>query len=216
MRVRNLLLQGRPVWIVMVLLIGFLSASCGKDSTTGPKDDDGCRAPDTPDNLIAAVACAYQTKDLDFYESLLHEGYRFVFVVDVADSLGLPADEPWWGKTKDLGSTANLFADGNAAFSITFAPVSDGWTPAEVDCDGIVCNGFFRRYIIDLKLEIEGAGAEPMTIIGDDTFLDVVVVPHPLYDGHFAVLVMEEVFRAPGAAPLTVPLTLSEVKAVYE
>ncbi|MGB2884265.1 MAG: hypothetical protein WBC47_01610, partial [Dehalococcoidia bacterium] len=63
MRVRNLLLRHRLVWIGMAVLMGIALTSCGKDSTTGPKDDDGCCAPDTPDNLMAALACAYGAKD---------------------------------------------------------------------------------------------------------------------------------------------------------
>jgi hypothetical protein len=41
-------------------------------------------------NLIKALACAYETRDLELYQDLLDDQYVFEFVVDIADSLGLP------------------------------------------------------------------------------------------------------------------------------
>jgi hypothetical protein len=215
MRVCNLSWRDRLACLGAAVLVAMLLASCAGDSKTGAKDD-GCSVPDTPDNLIQALACAYETKDLDFYESLLHDDYLFVFLVDVADSLGLPPENPWWGKTADVHSTANLFADDAAGFTILFDPVSVGWTPTEVARRDTVYAGLFRRYMVDLRLHLEEAGGEPYTLIGDDTFLDIVVAASPLYAGHYAVLEMEEVYRNPRSAPLTPPLTLSAVKAAYE
>ncbi len=215
MRVRNLRLRYYVVCICMAGLVAIALASCGGDSKTGPKDDDGCCMPDTPDNLMTALACAIGSEDFDAYESLLHDEYRFSFMVFVADSLGLPPDEPWWGKTKDLQSTANLFTDDNADFSIVFTEVSEGWTPCEYVRPDTVFAGLFRRYIPDLALAVEEAGTEPITYVGDATYIDVVVVPHPYIEGHFAVLEIEEVERQPGAASLTPPFSWSEVKAMY-
>ncbi len=215
MRVPTLRLRHHLVCICMALLAAVALASCGKGGTTGPKEDDGCCSPDTPDNLMKALACAYQTEDMDAYGTLLHDDYLFGFVIDVADSLGLPPDHPWWGKTNDVSSTANLFADDDADFSIEFIPVEEGWTPGEISRGGAVIAGLFRRYVPNFTLAIEKAG-EPITMVGGGTYLDVVVVPHPLYAGYFAVLEMEEVLRNPATAPLHVPVTLSQVKALYE
>lgn len=218
MRVRNLRLRYYVVCICMAGLVAIVLASCGGDSKTGPKDDDGCCMPDTPDNLMTALACVYGSKDFEAYEHLLHDEYRFSFMVFVADSLGLPPDEPWWGKTTDLQSTANLFTDGNADFSIVFIPVLEGWTPHEIDRGDTVFTGVFRRYIIDLKLELEEPGTEPINLVGDATYVDVMVVSHPYIAGHFAVLDIEESPRIQVKAPqacLEQALTWSEVKGMY-
>jgi hypothetical protein len=207
------------VWIGMAVLMGIALTSCGKDSTTGPKDDDGCCAPDTPDNLMAALACAYGSKDFEAYGDLLHDEYRFNFMADIADSLGLPPDDPWWGKTKDLQSTANLFADGNAGFLIVFNEVAEGWTPHELDRGDTVFTGLFRRYNPGLVLHLEKPGTEPITCIGDATCIDVVVVPHPYIEGHFAVLEIEETLTPMGRtsrACMEQALSWSEVKAMYK
>jgi hypothetical protein len=218
MRVHNPPYLYQLVWIGIAVVVAIGLTSCGGDSKTGPKDDDSCCMPDTPDNLMTALACVYGAKDFEAYEGLLHDEYRFSFMVDIADSLGLPPGKPWWGKTNDLQSTANLLADGNADFSIVFIPVSEGWTPHEMDRGDTVFTGVFRRYIVDLMLEMEEPGTEPINLVGDATYVDVIVVPHPYTGGHFAVLDIEEDPRPPTGAPqacLEHHLSWSEVKARY-
>jgi hypothetical protein len=204
------------VFVSIMCVLSITLFSCGKDSKTGPKDEDGCCLPDTPDNLVAALECAVETQDLEIYEGLLHDEYLFSFVVDVADSLGLPPDAPWWGKTKDVSSTADLFSDGNAEFRVAFIPEEDHWTACQVDRGDMTYTGYCRSYTADLRLHVENPGCEPLTMVGDETYVDVTVVPHHLISGHFAVLQIEEVFKVRGAAPLTETLTWSMVKAMYE
>lgn len=204
------------VFVGIMIVFSITLFSCGKDSKTGPKDEDGCCLPDTPDNLVAALECAIETKDLELYEGLLHDAYLFYFVDYIADSLGLDPGASWWGKTKDVSSTANLFADGNAEFSVAFLPEDDSWTPCQVERGDATYTGYFRRYTAELDLIIESPGSEPVHMVGDEAYIDIVVAPNPFISGHLAVLEMEEVLKTPYAAPLTPPLTWSAVKAMYE
>jgi hypothetical protein len=154
---------------------------------------------DTPSHLLNWLAVAYQDKDLESYEEALHDEYLFVFTEDIADSLGLDPEEPWWGKTKDVSSTGKMFASSEVT-EINMKYISeDPWAPHEEERPDTTYSGVFSRVTPDILVTIENPGEEPLRLVVNESFLDVVVVRDPKFpdENLWVFLKIEEIEKNP-------------------
>lgn len=147
-----------------------------------------------PDNLLLAFAKSYREKDLEAYSECLCGDFRFHFTEDIADSLRLPPEEPWWGKTEDLSSTGTMFESPNVTdIRFTLEYVGE-WIPcADVRADSTY-EGLCRR--IDPLIEVANVvdSEDPILKIRvDGSWLDVMVMPDPDEAGQWCILSIKEV-----------------------
>jgi hypothetical protein len=138
---------------------------------------------------------SYQEKDGDAYEEALHDAFQFVFTKDIAESLGLPPEEPWWGRTKDVASTKKMFASSEVT-EVNMSYISvDRWVPVTDSVGGEEYNGVFSRVQPDILVTVETPGEEPMRYVVNESYLDVTVVKDPTVpeENLFVILKIEEI-----------------------
>lgn len=184
----------KRVWVTMAtILILSMMIGCSVDKGTNPGEPDTDRT--TPERLIDFFADAYERKDIEKYGESLDDGYLFVFTPQDADSLGLPPDEPWWGKTEDLASTTKMFEDSDVSDVQMEILGKDGPWPTE---DGV-------EYRIDpsIKVTIEPAGEEPTTYWVYQSYLYAEIIVDP-YDGD--LWVFKRITEEPKPTAMTVAL----------
>lgn len=181
-------------WIILPLVFVSLAVSCSGDRSTDTGD---VETPDlsNPDSLLKFLAESYVEKDLDGYDDCLDESFLFVFTDDVADSLGLLPNLPWWGKTEDVHSTRMMFDDPSVE-SIRFVyELVGAWVDTTVVRPDTTFAGSFRR--IDPMIEILTVTEDPedpmLLFRADGSWLDVVVVPDRFWEGHWCILSIQEV-----------------------
>ena len=159
----------------MVVLVGLGCSPASDPGGGGP----GPISRDTPDHLLNWLAVSYQEKDGDDYAEALHDAYYFVFTKEVADSLGLPDDQPWWGKTKDVASTNKMFA-ATEVTDVSMRYESIGrWEPAEEVRPDTTYNGVWTRVQPEIKVTIDHPGEEPTVFWVNRSYLDITVVKDP-------------------------------------
>jgi len=191
------------IWVVLGLWIMVL-VGLGCSPTA---DTNGNGGPpisrDTPDHLLNFLAVAYADKDLDSYEEALHDEFLFVFTKDIADSLGLDPEEPWWGKTKDVGSTEKMFnASEVTQITMDYVPYGDRWNAVKevryTETDSVVYYGTARRVIPEISVTID-EGEEPKIYRVTESYLDVIVVRDPTFPDQvrYVFLKIEEVPQNP-------------------
>ena len=187
-------------WIGVVLglwILALVAIGCSPTATDDNGDDPIDRK--TPDGLLNWLAVAYAEKDLDAYDEALHDEFLFVFTEDVADSLGLPEDKPWWGKTKDVSSTGNMFNSSEVKrIAMDYVPSGDQWLPHTEEREDTTYYGTFRRVIPDILVTID-KGDEPLNLVVQDSYLDVVVVRDPRFPDQvlYVFLKIEEIAQTP-------------------
>jgi hypothetical protein len=145
------------------------------------------------------LAVAYGDKDIEAYEEALHDEFLFVFTEDVADSLNLPPEEPWWGKTQDVAATARMFNASNVT-DIAMQYVSEEpWVPHEEQRPDTTYSGVFSRVTPDILVVIEDPGQEALRLVVNESFLDVVVVQDPKFPDRvqWVFLKIEEIEKNP-------------------
>lgn len=155
-------------------------------------------------NLLLAFAKSYKEMELAGYDDCLDEDFRFIFTPQVADSLSLPPDEAWWGKTEEIACAGNMFED-PVVLKVTFSYETLGdWIPTQEVREDTVFAGLFRR--LDPLIEVTvSAGSEydPMLkFLVDESWLDVIVVPDRFTEGLWCILSIQEVEKNPLGAPL--------------
>ena len=189
-------------WIGVVLglwILALVGIGCSPTADTNGNGD-GPISRDTPDHLLNWLAVAYGDKDLESYQEALHDEFLFVFTKEVADSMGLDPDEPWWGKTKDVTSTENMFNSTEVTqIAMDYVPSGDQWVPyEEVREDTIIYYGTSRRVIPDILVTID-KGGEPLNLLVKDSYLDVVVVRDPNFPDQvlYVFLKIQEVPQTP-------------------
>jgi hypothetical protein len=181
------------LWVLILVGIG-----CSPTADTNGNGD-GPISRDTPDHLLNWLAVAYADKDLEAYDEALHDEFLFVFTKDVADSLGLPEDKPWWGKTKDVTSTENMFNSTEVTrIAMDYVPYGDRWQTCEEWRDTTVYYGTCRRVIPDILVTID-KGEEPLNLVVQDSYLDVTVVRDPKFPDQvlYVFLKIEETAQNP-------------------
>lgn len=204
-------MRTRATLTTLAIVYFALSLSCGEDTVTdpGPEYSRG-----TPEELIDALAYSMEHKDIDVYAECLHDEYLFVFISEDADSLYLPPDQPWWGKTQDIGAMSDLFNDPDVVqISCTFHPDVGPW-PTD---DGV---GY--RLDPSMKFTIDGGAQEDTTLWVYDTWLIIEAVPDPYANEDW---VFKEIVETPKAGGLSAPgsgemaarhTTFGSVKARYK
>jgi hypothetical protein len=163
----------RWVWVVLMICIAGYAASCSVSSDGGDPVDPVLDRK-TPENLIKFFADSYIERDIDRYDESLHDEFLFTFTTEDAELIGLPADEPWWGKTPDVAAANNMFESPDVTKVEMDLPVSSGPWPTE--------DGLGYRLEPAIKVTVEEAGAtEPTTYWVFSSWFDVEIVEDP-YD----------------------------------
>ncbi len=190
-------------WVLLAaLLIPALQFGCSPSSDQGPPPVEEYDRT-TEDNLMLFFANAYREKDLADYEEALDENFLFVFTEDIADSLGLPPDEPWWGKTEDLNSTKILF-ESETVTDIAFTyEYYTTWvdcielrieqTPSGPDTtrfSGLCCR---LNPLIEVTTIVDNDEDPILKLRVDNSWLDVTVIPDPFNEDLWTVLKIEEI-----------------------
>jgi hypothetical protein len=188
--------------VVFIVLI--LACGCGDEKAhTEPVPEVPLR--DSPDHLLEWYAYAIEHEDIDMYEEALHDNFLFVFWLSVADSLGLPPSQPWWGKTAEVTAMREMFEDPTLkeiAFEFTDR---EDWIPVELEIEpGNFIYGDFTRTTPIMTLTIQEPGEEPKTLVADRFYLDFTVLQDPAFPGEdlWVILRIDQVLKNPGATPL--------------
>jgi hypothetical protein len=173
----------RGVWILLTAcFVTLLVAGCWNPFGTngdGNKKDPIQFNRESPDNLVAFYADKYERKDSDGCEESLHDSFLFQFTPEVAEIIGLPADEPWWGKTRDLESTENMF-DAVTVTDINMDMGDPTWTlTQEVREDITFQDCRLARVSPIIQVEVIEEGKEPTILQVDRSWLDIVVITDP-------------------------------------
>lgn len=196
--------RGRVVFGLIVLCIAGVALTCSdnKCSCEPEEEETGCRP--TRDDLLDCLCNAYEGEDVEAYADLLHEQFLFCFTPDVAESIGLPADETWWGKTDDVASTRNMF-EYEAVTKIQISLDEPTWYWCRVVRVNLApdppdtLEGFCTRVQPDIRITIEEPGRQELILKVDKSWLDIAVVPNPNEEGLWQIITLEE-SRYPGGA----------------
>jgi hypothetical protein len=165
--------------------------------------------------LLESYAGSCEDRDIGAYDQCLHDDFKFVFVPEDAESLGLPPDEPWWDKPHDLAAMGNMFEAAdvvNIRFGFVIVPGRSARDPASAAA-GV-------RIEPDIIVTIERPGEEPLAYRVNDSYLDLTLVRDS--DNLWVIDRMEEVVKGPGVAssigvvdPAVASTTFGQVKAMY-
>lgn len=207
----------RRFWAEIMVLLATAAfavlAGCSPSTEPGvePKYDRK-----SPDNLINFFAQAYEDQDIDAYTEALDFYFQFEFTPEVADSIGLPADEPWWGKGEDITSTENMFDDPEVTgVEMNLVPrgVGADWQPVvykhiapdgddpDDEPDTTVIEGLGKEFDPDIKVHIDEPGKETLTLWVNDSILDVWVTQDRDYEDLWTIMRVTETLKSPGASP---------------
>jgi hypothetical protein len=161
----------RWVWAVLMICFAGYMAGCSVSGEKGdPPPPDIKR--DTPEGLIEWLGYYYEKRDIDKYNEALDDYYLFTFTSDDADKLGLPPDQPWWGKTEDAISTRNMFESSQVTKIEMDLPIAAGpW---------ITEDGLGYRLEPSIKVTTEQPDAtEPTVYWVFQSWLDVEIIEDP-------------------------------------
>ena len=146
----------RWVWAIMMICIAGYVAGCSVSSDGGDPVDPVLDRK-TPENLIKFFADSYVEKDIDRYDESLHDEFLFTFTTEDAQLIGLPVDEPWWGKTPDVNTARNMFESADVSNIEMDLAVNAGPWPTE---DGL---GYRLEPTIKVSVE-DGPAEDPITV----------------------------------------------------
>ena len=163
----------RWVWVVLMICFAGYLAGCSVSSDDGdPADPVYDRK--TPENLIEFFADSYVEKDIERYDESLDDGFLFTFTSEDAELIGLPVDEPWWGKTPDVAAARNMFESPDVSKVEMDLPLAGGPWPSE--------ESVWYRLEPTIKVTVEDAGGgEPTTYFVFSSWFDVEIIEDP-YD----------------------------------
>jgi hypothetical protein len=173
----------------------------------------------TVGRLLETYFRSCEDRNIEIYGECLADYYRFIFVPDVANYLGLPPEAPWWGKTADVNAMANLFGSEDViSAEFDFLPVS---------CDTIVKNDSLivrMRVWPNINVVVDEPGGEPIIFVVHETYLDFRFTPDPHFPDLdiWVMLDTEEIVPFPptratyaSAASAGASSTYSMIKAVF-
>lgn len=196
------------IGILLVSALFFLT-SCGSDSCPDVNGEEHSRA--SIEGLIEHFAGSLEARDIDAYSGCLTEGYIFEFTPEDADSLGLPPDEPWWGKIPDVASTSNMFSDPEVTqIQVDLYIESRGYAGGiyTVTCDP------------SIKVTIEPAGGgEAFTYWVYGSWLYFKIGPDEAESGLLQIVGIREELKggpAPGILAAVELCTFGGIKAMYK
>jgi hypothetical protein len=174
--------------------------------------------------VLETYARCCEERNIDMYDGCLADHYRFVFVPDVAEEIGLPPDQPWWGKTKDVASMSKMFSSAEVTnIRFDYAVVS---SDTLVKDDSLIVR---MRVEPDIRVPIERPGEEPMTYWVRESFLDFRFIRDPLFPDADLWVMLDtvetvrnpfgkgmETGTAPASEACTLACTFSMIKAMFE
>jgi hypothetical protein len=168
----------RWVWVILMICLAGYGAGCSVSSDGGdPVKPELDRK--TPENLMKFFADSYVEKDIDRYDESLHDEFLFTFTTEDAELIGLPVDEPWWGKTPDVNTADNMFESPDVSKIEMDLPIAGGPWPSE--------DGLLYRLEPTIKVTVEDpGGGEPTTYFVFSSYFDVEIVEDP-YDSELWV-----------------------------
>lgn len=188
--------------------------SCGK--RTSEVKDGSSPSYESAQEVLEAYVASCLTEDIDAYASCLGENYRFIFLEDVADTLGLPPSQPWWGKEDDVAAMSNLFGDESVSWEEFQFTVESTDTLSRADSMIVK-----MRIRPDILVLIERSQGEPLYLLIRQSHLDFRFTSTAASkDDWIMVETSEECVRlgAPVTRPgqaATEPFTYSALKAVF-
>ena len=157
------------------------------------------------------MLCGYAVRGLPV---LLH--------ATVAESLGLPPENPCWDKTDDTTSTGNMFRDPVVTeIEIRFEEYVVDWYGCEVMRGDRPYSGVCCRVKPDIKVTIEKHMEEPLTYWVNDSWLDVTALPDFQSGGCWCLLGITEL-EIPGltgsssSASATGGTTWGNIKMIWK
>ena len=142
----------------------------------------------TPEFLFESFEASMEYRDIADYMACLADAYFFEFTAYDAEMIGLPPDNPWWGKTEDGMSATAMFGSEELVRIECTLGIQDGPWPTE--------NGWAYRLAPDMRFTFEEVGmSEPVIFLVKASWLDVEVVLDPYDPEKWVFAKMEEVFR---------------------
>lgn len=185
-------------WVLMIaVLLPTAYYGCSPSSDTGGPGG-GDIQPTSPDNLLLFFSRAYRDKVIEDYDDALDENFLFQFTPDIADSLGLPEDEPWWGKTADVNSARTLFESPSVTDILFTYDYQVPWYTCieeriggtDEDPDTTRWSGFCCRLdpLIEVTTIVEDQEDPILKLRVDGSWLDVTVIPDPNVEGLWTIL----------------------------
>jgi hypothetical protein len=205
----NAFTTGRRSGVLAVLSLGVLLFSCADIDFTAEcedcPDDAGFTPRTSPDGLLEFLAEAYERENIDAYSEALSDFFEFEFTDDIADSLGLPRESPWWGKMEDVNSTRNMFDDPDVTVIKLLLEyrIGQDWE----DCsrrfirgdppDTTFINALCKTFEPDIRVYMEEPGAEERVLWVNDSLVDIMITPDPHEEGLWVVLRIAEERRWP-------------------
>lgn len=161
-----------------------------------PPEERKCAERGNADEAVAYMMTAYEREHVAAYASALDDEFRFHFLPEVAESIGLPPGEPWWGKVNDVSSSENMFG----APSVTDINASLVRLTEWMACTDPVTgrDGMCARFEPDIVITIEESGGEPILLWVNQTWVDVIAVPDQHEPGLWCVLALIEIEKSPG------------------
>jgi hypothetical protein len=150
--------------LAVCLAIGF---GCTNPFSSGDNGGGNGGGPDydreTPGNLLNFFIQSYVNENIADYDVSMDDNFLFHFTKDVADELGLPAEEPWWGKTEDVTSTNNMFAAPRVTEILMSLEAETDWEEWNVAIGDSLYETLGARFKPDIKVTVEEQGEEPRT-----------------------------------------------------
>ena len=206
----------RNVMVIAILAASVLVGACSSDKITNPEK---CARRTSPDSLLRALATTYNEQNSECYADLLHDDFIFVFVPEVAESLGLPPNEQWWGRTTDIEATGALFEDSTVTeIWFSYELVGDWFVWEDVRTD-TTFTGICRRLDPLIEVKLQAAGIDTVYRV-DNSWLDITLVPDTHSEDLWVALRIQEHLKQPktSASPTalaTRPSSLSLIKALW-
>jgi hypothetical protein len=169
----------------------------------------------TADMALEDYMAAVASEDIALYSDCLDFDHRYIFTDDVADSLHLPPEAPWWGKSEDLEVMTIMFGHPHVT-RIDFDYVSLSSDTTWVGGNKIVRT----RVRPDILLRLESPGEEPWHFVVQDVFMDFAFVRRGCCLETWTLLSVEEIPMNPGRSKnaglaLTEATSWGEVKAMF-
>jgi hypothetical protein len=193
---------------MLLMLVGILAFSCTEQNCTTVCDEDeecgGLRA--TPDSLLNFLAEAYEGRTIAAYGGALHEYFEFEFTPDIADSLGLPPDSPWWDKERDMTSTGIMFDDVHVShieFHLSEFGIGFDWDECWREFitgdppDTTLIQGVRKVFEPEIKVYIDEPGQEERILWVHESLLDIMVTPDPNSEGEWVIVRIMEIKKNP-------------------
>jgi hypothetical protein len=162
----------------------------------------------TRDGLLECFAISYTNEGIGQYGQTMDDAFLFEFTPEVAESLGLPPDQPWWGKAEDLMSTQNMFRDRMVTdVQMSLSRITTWDVCSEPHFNGAA---YCARVNPDIRVTVESPGGDTFTMLINNTWLDFIVAQDPDYPELWAIGKITEVHQPGRERPLLEGATLVE------